>query len=499
MAWLVFWICCRCFGVWAGGWFPASEVLPTQEGDWWLSAIRISEARAFACGRGVTVVMVDSGVKPDHPALEGHLRLDLAYDFGDNDTDVTDRLGHGTATAGLVLQVAPCAEIVPLKINRDGESFFETAALERALAYIFDLLERIDGPVVVNLSLVLSEASGEVTRLVKDLLRKGVPVVAAAGNEGLEELDFPASVPGVISVAAFGPTGELVPSSNRGRGLFLAAPGQSLRVPSIFGEYTYMSGTSLAAAIVSGTLALLMEKVPSGEALFPELWRYLLAEGSGDPDPPGYDTDYGFGRLSVWGALLAWFSRDLPLLPSEVFLRSGEKRTVFFLPDPSLEVLVTDPRRVAVEEFSPSEGRLILRGLSPGEAEIYLYRLSPLKVGSVRVRVQEGQEDGPGVSEALVYPAPGHPEFFCAYVFSPQTSSLSLYLRQTVLSETGVSFRTLWSFSGPLGASPLLYCASLEGDSLERGLQEILLCGPDLSCRRHLFLNRSSVFNHTYP
>ena len=95
-----------------------------------------------------------------------------------------DHLGHGTGMAGIILQVAPCAQIIPLKINPAGENFFETEALERALWYILDLAERIPGLKIVNMSLTVSEMSQGLEQVVGEFHREGFILITAAGNDG---------------------------------------------------------------------------------------------------------------------------------------------------------------------------------------------------------------------------------------------------------------------------------------------------------------------------
>ena len=331
------------------GYFPGGEVVPVTDPYWYLEHIRAYEAQRVACGEGITVVTVDSGVDFEHPALSGHLVLNPAYDFGDNDTDVMDFLGHGTAIAGLILQVAPCVKIIPLKINRDGHSFFETEALIAALQYILELIQSHPEIRIVNLSLVLEEESDEVARLIREIRNAGVLIVGAAGNEGIFEVDFPASLPEVIAVSGTDIYDEPALSSNRGEEVLISAPAENLYVPSIFGDYTYMSGTSMAAALVSGTLALVLEVLSEGAEL-------SLAEGSEDLGEPGYDPSYGFGRLSVLGTLIATLSRELPVLPSFLEVLPGEEREAFFLPQDNLKALILDDEIAEIASFRPNEG-----------------------------------------------------------------------------------------------------------------------------------------------
>lgn len=461
-----------------GGYFPGGEVIPETEPYWYLAQIRAYEAQQLVCGEGVTVVLIDSGVDPENPDLAPNLRLDLAYDFGDNDTDVTDALGHGTATAGLILQVAPCAKILPLKINRDGEAFFETEALLRALQYTLSLIPEHPEIRIVNLSLVLQERSDEVARLIKEIRRSGVLIVGAAGNEGASEIAFPASLPEVLAVSGTDIYDEATLHSNHGDGLFLSAPADNLYVPSIFGGYTYMSGTSMAAALVSGTLALELD-------LSREVPEWALAEGSKDLGPPGYDTFYGFGRLSVLGSILADLSRDLPLLPSKLSLLPRQERKVFFLPQENLKTLVLDNETVEITTFKPDEGFMKIKGKAPGETEVFLYSLSPLRASRLKVSVKESEENQ---LEVLVYPFTVDREaYICCYASVPEDGNFTVTLYLTALEGGKFVRNTLWSYSGPLSAGNYWHCLSVDPALFKKGLQETLLCGYGFNCTRHLF------------
>lgn len=475
---LVIFIFFSVIAAFGGGYFPGGEVIPETEPYWYLARIRAYETQRVACGEGVTIVLIDSGVDLDHPDLANNLVLDLAYDFGDNDTDVTDALGHGTATAGLILQVAPCVKIVPLKINRDGNSFFETEALIEALQYTLELIPNHPEIKIVNLSLVLQEESEEVSNLVKEIRNSGVLIVGAAGNEGAFELAFPASLPEVIAVSGTDIYDEITLHSNRGEGIFLSAPADNLYVPSIFGGYTYMSGTSMAAALVSGTLALELDL----SSRVPEL---ALAEGTEDLGEPGYDIFYGFGRLSALGAVLGNLSRDLPVLPSILDLLPGEEREVVFLPQENLEALIMNNEIAEITDFRPSEGLMKIKGKAIGKTEIFLYSLSPVRVSRVKVSVSESGEN---LLEVLVYPSILDSwAYICCYASVLRDEDLSLRLDLTYPEGEKFIRTNLWSYTGFMSSGNYLHCLPFDFLQLKKGLQEILLCGEEFICVRHLF------------
>src|SRR5207248_7913257 len=87
---------------------------------------------------------------------------------------------------------------------------------------------------------------------------KGVVVVAAAGNDGTDVVNFPAGDRGVVGVANTDQSDTLAASSNYGQDVFMAAPGEGIYTTSTDGSYTTISGTSASAAEVAGAAGLMM-------------------------------------------------------------------------------------------------------------------------------------------------------------------------------------------------------------------------------------------------
>ena len=461
--------------------FPGYPLCPSRTlydfRYWHLREIRSYEAQMLSCGRGVTVAVVDSGVNTDHPLFSGRLELSLAYDFGDNDTDVTDLLGHGTAVSGIIAQIAPCAKILPLKINHGGEDYFDAEPLVRALQYLLDILPEHPEIKIVNLSLAIDGYEMHIADLLYRLAQRGVVIVAAAGNEGEDHIYFPASLPYVLAVSATNIYGALLASSNHGNGTFLAAPGSDIYVPSLVdGGYIYMSGTSMSTAVVSGIAALLLEK----EQNHPWLW---LARGSLDTGDPGYDPYYGFGTASALNTLISALSRNLPVLPTYLELAPGQERTIYFLPDPSLQVANTNSTAVEILSFRPEEGTLTVRGKAPGHAEIYLYTPDASKAAGINLEVTPTPSN---ILEALVYPPEdSQKRLFCTYGDIKQTiPEVWMFLTH----QEGSAYTTIlyWSYPYPVESGIYLGCQQTENFAYP-GINELLLCAPGSHCTRHIF------------
>jgi hypothetical protein len=239
------------------------------------AAMRFDRAHRWATGRGVTVAVVDTGVDVGHPDLAG--RVVRADNFVDRGERSFTRDVHGTAVAGVVAAVAgngvgiagvaPDAGIHALKacwpVGGDGG---------RAECDSYTLAQAVDlavtaGARVLNLSLT-GPRDALLARLIARAVERGVAVVAAV-DDARHDLGFPASLPGVIPVRAAPRDAAAVAAPEAGaaggRGgddRVLLAPGVDVLSTVPGGGYDFFSGSSLAAAHVSGLAALLLERQP---------------------------------------------------------------------------------------------------------------------------------------------------------------------------------------------------------------------------------------------
>jgi subtilisin family serine protease len=245
----------------------------------------------------VTVAVIDSGIDADHPDLEenlwfnggevpdngkdddgnGYIDDRIGYNFHDGNPVIDDGLGHGTSVAGIIGAVGNngvglsgvcwSVQILPLKIFGDAEG--EGGALSSALRAIDYAISQ--GARILNLSwtLVGSEKSLFLEEAIRNAEKKGVLVVAAAGNEGLNLAETPVypaayDLPNVVTVAAHGYRGGLLGFSNYGEGIVdIAAPGIDVMTTGRKGKFVSFTGTSAAAPHVSGAAALLLSIDPS--------------------------------------------------------------------------------------------------------------------------------------------------------------------------------------------------------------------------------------------
>ncbi|HKB13648.1 MAG TPA: S8 family serine peptidase, partial [Vicinamibacterales bacterium] len=165
--------------------------------------------------------------------------------------------GHGTMVAGLIHLTAPAATILPLKaFSASGTSTIATVV--RAIYYAVE-----NGARVVNMSFSVENSSPELMKAINYATSHRVTCVAAAGNQGLETLVYPAAYRNVIAVASTSNADQRSVFSNYGDAdVTIGAPGESVMTTYPGGHYASASGTSFSAALVSGTVSLLLTSTP---------------------------------------------------------------------------------------------------------------------------------------------------------------------------------------------------------------------------------------------
>ena len=131
---------------------------------------------------------------------------------------------------------------------------------------------------------------------------KGAVFIAAAGNAGPKAPPaYPAAYEKVIGITATDELDALYIMANRGAYVSIAAPGVDILAPVTGKALDYMSGTSFAAAHITGVVALLMERNPQ---LKPDEIRDILAKAARDLGAAGQDEDFGAGLADAYAALV---------------------------------------------------------------------------------------------------------------------------------------------------------------------------------------------------
>ncbi len=301
-------------------------------------------------GQGIGVAVVDSGINRGHPDLSGS-RVIAEEKFNSNTASMADQNGHGTHIAGIIagngtasqgayVGMAPQANLINVKVS-DDEGAASAADVVAGLQWINDNKTRYNIRVVnisLNSSLVQSYHVDPIDAAVEILWFNGIVVVTSAGNNSTAKLSAPANDPFVITVGATDDRGTagldddtVAPFSGYGITLDgfakpdLVAPGTNIisllashgdtlvkehRDHLVSGfpdarQYFRMSGTSMAAPVVAGAVALLLQANPG---LNPDQVKGVLkATAVHDAQVwPGYTSAHaGAGYLDIAAAVHA--------------------------------------------------------------------------------------------------------------------------------------------------------------------------------------------------
>ena len=305
--------------------------------------IRLADTQAAypnVAGSGI-VAVIDTGVDPNHPALEGVLLP--GYDFTRNQSGadetkdvslssvpviqgsqpqwvsgggsgtltqstvaVVDQstaaevngnpqyadFGHGTMVAGVIHLVAPTAKILPLKAFRaDGTGY--TSDILRAIYSA--ILQQAN---VLNMSFTLAAYSQEVATALNLATLSGTVSIAAAGNSSQDQLVYPAGLWDVLGIASTSNDDQLSSFSNYGPQLvWIGAPGEGVVTTYPFSTYAAAWGTSFSAPMVSGVAALLLSVNCLSD-------QQTSASSTSHAQP--INSSVGHGRLDIYQAVTAW-------------------------------------------------------------------------------------------------------------------------------------------------------------------------------------------------
>jgi len=296
--------------------------------------IRVEDAQNMfnVTGAGI-VAVIDTGIDPSHPAFANVLIP--GYDFTRNSAGGSERndvsqwdnssqpqpaqvgqstmavvdpynatmlsraqyaaFGHGTMVAGIIHLVAPAAKIMGLKaFNADGSGYLSD--ILRAVYYAVQHSTK-----VINMSFTYPSTSQEMQKAVQYAGGRGVICAAAAGNNGADEILYPAGYSTlVMGVASTTDNDTLSSFSNYGAAVWVASPGEAIITTYPFGTYAAGWGTSFSTPFVSGGVALLVslsQSVNQSQAASAMGYAQWISPGVGQ------------GRIDLYQALSAFASR----------------------------------------------------------------------------------------------------------------------------------------------------------------------------------------------
>jgi type VII secretion-associated serine protease mycosin len=289
---------------------------PVRDRQYWLSDYGFTKAWALSQGQGVKVAVIDTGIYASHPALEGSVvgGTDVSG-LGSSDglTPVGQNSYHGTMVASLiagrgnpeddaagVLGTAPKAQLLSVSMAFGVDGVDTDSQVAEGIIWAVN-----NGARVINLSLTRNSVSWPESwdEAFLYAFEKDVVIVAAVGNrlDGTEQVSAPATIPGVIAVAGVdinANASEL--SSTSGFTIGVTAPAEDLVAAYPGGEYRIWSGTSGAAPIVSGMVALIRSLYPEMDAanVVNRVIQSALKDGF-----ESYSSTYGYGLIDAEAAL----------------------------------------------------------------------------------------------------------------------------------------------------------------------------------------------------
>jgi type VII secretion-associated serine protease mycosin len=294
----------------------AASADPVRDRQYWLSDYGFTKAWALSQGQGIKVAVIDTGIDASHPALEGVVvgGTDVSgLGSADGLTPVGQNSYHGTMVASLiagrgnpadeaagVLGTAPKAQLLSVSMAFGVDGVDTDSQVAEGIIWAVD-----NGARVINLSLTRNSVSWPESwdEAFLYAFENDVVIVAAVGNrlDGTEQVSAPATIPGVIAVAGVdidAIASEL--ASTSGFTIGVTAPSEDLVAAYPGGEYRIWSGTSGAAPIVSGMVALIRSLYPELDAanVVNRVIQSAIKDGF-----ENYSSTYGYGLIDAEAAL----------------------------------------------------------------------------------------------------------------------------------------------------------------------------------------------------
>jgi subtilisin family serine protease len=253
-------------------------------------------------GKGVKIALIDTGLDYLHQDLQA--RIAQKKDIVGKGLFRPDL--HGTALAGIIAAccnngvgicgLAPGAEIIAIKtccpiaeekMTATTSSFWLSQGIDYAI------LQKVR---VINLSLG-GPKDPLIAELIQEAFARGIVIVAAAGDKSLGSYPpYPAAIDEVIAVAAMDIRGKPYAEGMQGDFIDLCAPGVDIMTTAPGDKYNCYSGTSMAAAYVTGAVTLLLQRRPD---LKPRQVQSLLEHSANDLGIPGKDKQLGWGLIDL--------------------------------------------------------------------------------------------------------------------------------------------------------------------------------------------------------
>jgi subtilisin len=278
---------------------PQTETVPPG-----VSQIGAPQAWDASRGKGIKVAILDTGIDALHPDLASNVKGAVSFVPAEPPQDGN---GHGTHAAGIIaaaengtgiIGVAPAAWLYSVKVlanSGTGQWAWMIAGLNWCISNKMD---------IVSIQFGGASVPAAVESICNAAWARGLLMIARAGNDGpsMGTVLAPARYKNVIAVSAVDGTDVITPFTGRGPEVELCAPGINVLSTQPGGRYQSWSGTAGACAHVSGAAA-----VAWGSHRFAtnvEIWN-LIAGTARPLGSPGWDPNYGYGRVQADQAALA--------------------------------------------------------------------------------------------------------------------------------------------------------------------------------------------------
>ena len=337
-------------------------------------------------GTGIVVAVIDTGIDVTHPDLAGTV-IDGVDFSGVGNPSGTAPVGqsafHGTMVASLIAGqgaktggvqgVAPGAKLLSISVGLGVSGADTDAQIAKGVIWAVD-----QGADVINLSLSRNSRTWPSSwdKAFVYAAEKNVVVVAASGNrsDGSNRPSAPATMPGVISVGGVDSNGVVSEAaSSEGLGIVIVAPAEDLLGSFPGGEIRKWNGSSAAAPIVSGLVALMLQQDPNATSNDIALRLTSSAKDLGDP---GFDALYGFGLVDPLAAVSAKTKAEAsPLGSLSEWVRlyraqqsdSGDSQDSLVLPSEPAPIAINQPSVSATSFLNQATelARIQKTGLNP--------------------------------------------------------------------------------------------------------------------------------------
>ncbi|QJE97973.1 S8 family peptidase [Luteolibacter luteus] len=301
-------------------------------------------------GSGVKVAVLDTG--STLAGVQGFNLVDLP-------SDPSAQNGHGTAVTDLIRQIAPGTDLFSFRIANDegqSNSFLLAQGVDAATAAGVD---------IINISMASYGNSTLLRMAVEQAQAAGIKIFASTGNEGYEQVAYPAGYQGVVAVGAVDANGTHLDFSNSGN-VTLVAPGLDLVTAWVGGKSVYFTGTSASSPIGAGVLAAAMSS--GGQKITAAKAYDNVANNLNEAGAPGVDSFYGGGSVDFGRVLRAGSSGvgDVALASNYVSTNgNGQNQLQVTVQNRGTDVIYNAPLEVTTS--SGGTRTMTITSLKPGD------------------------------------------------------------------------------------------------------------------------------------